>query len=114
MAQKKKNKTSGGIIYSTDPDFDYSEPEEALEPVTKEEQSLIVSLDNKGRKGKQVTLITGFVGSDDALKALCKLLKNKCEVGGSTKDNQILIQGGLRDGITKILLNEGYKKTKKR
>ncbi|HHP7241962.1 MAG TPA: translation initiation factor [Cyclobacteriaceae bacterium] len=114
MAQKKKNKTSGGIIYSTDPDFNYSEPEETLEPITKAEQTLIVSLDKKGRKGKQVTLITGFYGSDEELKALCKLLKNKCGVGGSTKDNQILIQGDLRSSITNILLNEGYKKTKKK
>ena len=109
MAKKKKEKF---VVYSTNPDFnteDEMEDEETLSPA---EQDLRVSIDTKQRKGKSVTLITGFVGSDDELKELGKELKSKCGVGGSSKDGDIIIQGDVREKVLKILDEQGYKAKK--
>ncbi len=97
------------IVYSTNPDFnDWEEyDDEALTPEPKD-QSLYVSLDKKQRKGKKVTLITGFVGSDDAIKELGKVLKSKCGVGGSVKNGEILIQGDFKAKVADILAGMGY------
>ena len=98
-----------GVVYSTDPNFKYeqeAEPEvETLEP---SKQNLIVAIDRRARAGKQVTLVTGFVGSDEDLKELGKMLKVKCGVGGSAKDGEIVIQGDFRDRVTALLKESGY------
>jgi len=108
MGKKKKNKID--IVYSTNPDFDYDydeqEEQETLEP---KQQDLRIGLDKKQRKGKSVTLITGFIGTDDDLKDLGKIIKSKCGVGGSVKNQEILIQGDFREKAMNILLDLGYK-----
>ncbi|MDR0541705.1 MAG: translation initiation factor [Dysgonamonadaceae bacterium] len=101
------------IVYSTNPDFRY-ETTETEEPDTlpKEKQSLCVRLDKRNRGGKQVTLITGFVGKEEDLQALGKFLKTKCGAGGSAKDNEIIVQGDVRAKVVEILHKEGYMRAK--
>ena len=74
-----------------------------------DKQKLIVRLDKKGRAGKQMTAVEGFIGADEDLQVLAKFLKTKCGVGGTAKEGMILIQGDLRDKITEILNKEGYR-----
>lgn len=99
-----------GVVFSTNPDFQYEE-EAASEPETLEpsKQNLIVSIDRKCRGGKQVTLVTGFVGTSDDLVELGRTLKVKCGVGGSAKDGEITVQGDFRDRVVTILRDMGYK-----
>ena len=102
-----------GVVYSTSSDFKYDKDEqEETETLPPQQQKLIVSLDKRNRKGKAVTLIAGFIGSEDDLKDLGKMLKTKCGVGGSVKDGEILIQGDHRDKVVGILLEKGYKTRK--
>lgn len=100
------------MVYSTNPDFDFSEESEEVETLLPAQQDLRVQLDRKQRKGKTVTLITGFIGNETDLKSLGTTLKSKCGVGGSTKDGEIIIQGDFRDKVMEILLKEGYKAKK--
>ena len=102
------------IVYSTNPDFRYKTSEkEEPEALPKEKQLLRIQLDKRHRGGKQVSLISGFVGSNDGLNDLAKLLKTKCGVGGSVKDGEMIIQGDFRNKILEILLAEGYVKARK-
>jgi len=110
MSKKNDWKKRDGVVYSTASNFEYAyqqkEESEALPP---QQQNLKVLLDKSGRAGKQVTLITGFVGTVNDLESLTKTLKSKCGVGGSSKDGEILIQGDVRDKVVQLLIKEGYK-----
>lgn len=111
---KKNKKHREGIVYSTSDNFEYDyESTQEQETLPPSEQDLKVQLDKKARAGKKVSLITGFIGTEDDLKALGKLLKSKCGVGGSVKDGEILIQGDFRNKILEILQKDGYRKVKK-
>jgi translation initiation factor 1 len=109
MAKQKKQRFEG-IVYSTSDDFEYNEAEggEEQETLPNDKQRLKVGLDKKQRKGKVVTIVTGFVGTDAGLEDLARKLKQKCGVGGSAKDGEILIQGDFKQKIFDILTEKGY------
>lgn len=105
----KKIKTTGSIVYSTNPGFFDNDDEEQDASLPPQQQNLKVWLDRKQRKGKVVTLVKGFIGNEEALNDLAKLLKTKCGAGGAAKDGEIIVQGDMRDKVLEILMKEGYK-----
>jgi len=110
MSKKKRV----DIVYSTNPDFDYSHNDsEELDTLSPSEQNMYVSIDRKKRAGKEVTLVEGFIGSEEDLKDLAKFLKSKCGVGGAAKEGEILIQGKFKDKVFDLLVAEGYSVKKK-
>jgi len=108
---KSKKKVYSGVIYSTDPDYNFIEEHQSEEGevLLPKQQDLRVMLDRKQRAGKAVTLVTGFRGSENDLDSLGKTLKQRCGVGGSVKDGVILIQGDFRKRVIELLLAAGYK-----
>ncbi|MEJ6735408.1 MAG: translation initiation factor [Flavobacteriales bacterium] len=106
----KKNRS---VVYSTNPDYNYDDENDAFETLENNEQKLKVLVDRKQRKGKSVTLITGYIGDDEDLKSLSKLLKSKCGVGGAAKNEEILIQGEFKEKVFELLIKMGYSQTKK-
>ena len=111
----KKNKSDKhGFVYSTDPKFNYQhEDEPASETLPPQQQKLKVRLDTKHRGGKAVTLIEGFVGTDEDLQTLGKAVKNFCGTGGAAKDGEVIVQGDQRDKVMQWLQKSGYKNAKR-
>ncbi len=113
MSKNKKNRE--GVVYSTNPDFNYNFFSDALqstEDFEKNKIALRVAIDRKQRGGKEVTLVTGYKGSIEELESLGKQLKNKCGVGGTAKDNEIILQGNHKEKVIKLLIELGYSGTK--
>jgi translation initiation factor 1 len=111
MAKKKERLN---VVYSTNPDFQFEyDEDEQPDTLPVNQQKLYVSIDRKQRGGKEVTLIEGFIGSEDDLKDLGKMVKQKCGVGGTAKDGEILIQGNFRDKVCALLEKEGYQVKRK-
>ena len=111
MAKKDNDwKSRLQVVYSTNPDYNYVTDEEPeVETLPKPQQKLRVQMEKNHRGGKVVTIVRGFVGTDDDLKALAKLLKTRCGVGGSAKDGEIIVQGDHRDRVVELLVAAGYK-----
>ena len=103
----KKIKNKKGVMYSTNPDFEYEYENEEMETLPNKEQHLKVCID-KHRAGKIAVIIKDFVGTTDDLKDLGKRLKSKCGVGGSAKNGEIIIQGNVRDKVMELLQKEGF------
>ena len=107
----KKN-TSGGFVYSTNPDFK-PEPEESgeNEEIGRSQLNIRVFLDRLGGN-KMVSRVSGFPENYPEIDEIGRTLKQKCGVGGSVKNGEILIQGDHRDKIVAILLKDGIKAKK--
>lgn len=103
-----KKRSTGGIVYSTDPDFSYREEQEEQNTLPPSQQRLKVKRDTKHRAGKVVTLVEGFTGRTADLETLGKELKTKCGSGGSVKDGMILIQGDYEVRVKQLLKGMGY------
>ncbi len=102
-----------GVVFSTNPDFDFQEENETQDAtLPPQQQKLRLRIEKNGRGGKTVTCVSGFVGSDNDLKELSRMLKTRCGVGGSCKDGEIIIQGDFKARIIDILKQEGYTNTK--
>ena len=98
-----------GVVYSTNPDFQYqTAQQQEAETLPPERQRLTVGIDRRNRGGKQVTLVSGFVGKAEDLKELGRTLKTRLGVGGSAKDGEITIQGDFRDKVVALLQSLGY------
>lgn len=110
---KKITSNTNGFVFSTDPNFKLEDDEPAQETLAAAQQKLRIRLETKHRGGKAVTLVTGFIGTDDDLQDLGKKLKNFCGTGGSAKDAEMIIQGDQRDKVLQWLLKNDYKQTKK-
>jgi len=106
MAGKSKNNR---IVYSTNPDFEADTDQNAQETLAPNKQLLEVHLDKKHRGGKVAVVVKNYVGTDDDLKDLGKMLKSACGVGGSSKDGEIIIQGDKRDKVMELLNKKGFK-----
>lgn len=106
MAKSK----SGGLVYSTNPDFRPAGPETPAEEVPYKSQKLRLRLEK--RNGKPTTVIAGFAGPETALEALAKTLKTKAGTGGSAKEGLILIQGDVREKCVGWLKDLGVKDVK--
>ena len=102
----------GGLVFSTDRTMDLSPVEEEIGTLSPDAQRLKVKRDTSGRRGKVVTIIEGFVGSDEDLDELGRKVKKHCGVGGSVKDSQIIIQGDLTEKIRTFLIAQGYTRSK--
>lgn len=106
------------LVYTTHPEgnsfFDglQLEEETTADEFSPAALNLRVYRDKKRRAGKVATVVTGWRGNLNTLKELGKDLKQECGVGGTVKDNEILIQGDFRDKIVKSLIDKGYTGTK--
>jgi translation initiation factor 1 len=102
---------------SSDKRFIYQEFGNGQSPATErpipelppQQQNLKVQASRKGRKGKTVTVISGFQAKPETLADLEKQLKSQCGTGGTVKDNEIEIQGDHKQKIVDILTKLGYK-----
>lgn len=103
-----------GVVFSTNPQFEYNDDsaDEEIETLQPAQQKLRVRIEKNHRAGKVVTIVSGFVGTDDDMKALGKMLKTRCGTGGSVKDGEILVQGDFRDRVIDILRTAGYTNSK--
>ena len=110
-------RNKGGLVYSTGKETMASLLEglslgEEEVTLPKEDQELRVRIERKGRKGKTVTLISGFVGQTADLEELGKELKAKCGIGWSVKGGEVILQGELVERVVALLREMGYTRTR--
>ncbi|MDR2121821.1 MAG: translation initiation factor [Flavobacteriaceae bacterium] len=93
------------------PNHQFQEPEEISSEKSElfmQDEPIICKYEKKGRNGKPVTILENYNGSDEDLKNLAKDIKSKLGVGGSVKDDTIVIQGNHRDKIMEMLKSKGF------
>ena len=112
MMKKNQNNSQNSVVYSTNPDWKPEETDEELEDAKPSQQKLRLHLERlKGNK--TATVVRGYIGKEDTLETIGKMLKTKCGVGGTVKENEIILQGDFRDKVLVLLINEGFTQTKK-
>ncbi len=111
MSKHKRN-DAGGFVFSTNPDYQLPEENEPDMNLPNGKQTLRIWLE-RGKGGKESTVVKGFIGAESRLAELAKLLKSKCAAGGNAKDGVIIIQGDHRDKVLKMLVEMGYTNSKK-
>ncbi len=109
MAASKRKSSSDGFVYREFGGDNSPATERATPDLPPEKQDLRVQATRAGRKGKTVTVITGFQTTPETLQKLVKQLKSQCGSGGTVKENEIEIQGEHKQKILEILKNLGYK-----
>jgi len=104
------------LVYSTDMGKTCPQCKQALSSCScnknisyEKSDTLIISRETKGRKGKGVTLIKGVGGSENELKDFAKVIKQHCNSGGTVKEGIIEVQGDHRDSIKEFLIKKNYK-----
>lgn len=83
--------------------------ERAVPDLPPDQQDLRVQVSRKGRKGKSVTIISGFAHRPETLEALAKQLKAQCGSGGTVRENTVEIQGEHAAKLVSLLIDKGYK-----
>ncbi|MDF2380036.1 translation initiation factor [Nostoc ellipsosporum NOK] len=106
---KKQKPDNNGYVYSTDPSFHFDQEQEKQDTLPPAQQQLRIRLETKHRGGKTVTLVTGFIGTEEDLEELGRKLRNACGTGGSAKDGEIIVQGDQRQKVLQWLVKAGYK-----
>ena len=110
MTKPNPSSPKNPIVYQ---EFGSPFSSEALERPTPDlppqQQNLRIQASRSGRKGKTVTIITGFQSSAETLGKLLKQLKTQCGSGGTVKENSLEIQGDHRDKLLQLLTQLGYK-----
>lgn len=113
---KRRDGNGGsGIVFSTNREFMntvMNAKTEEIETLPPARQRLRLHLERAGRGGKSVTLVSGFVGRSDDLKALGQWLRSRLALGGSCKDGDIVLQGDVRARVMTLLKEAGYKDVK--
>lgn len=102
-------KATDRVVYSEFGTANTNVTERAVRDLPPEKQDLRVQVSRKGRKGKSVTLITGFIHKPETLEALAKKLKAQCGSGGTVKDSTVEIQGEHAAKVVSLLTKQGYK-----
>ena len=82
------------------------EPEKEKSNIWLQDDPLICKYEK--RKGKPITIVEGYNGATSDFKILAKEIKTKLSVGGSFKDDKIIIQGDYRDKIMVMLKEKGF------
>lgn len=109
---KNKMPTNSPFAYSTDPQASGWSDETggtSIHTLAPAQQDLRVTLNKRLKGGKKATIIYQFIGLDEDLETLGKHLKNKCGVGGSVKDGEIILQGDCLEKVGKELKELGYR-----
>jgi translation initiation factor 1 len=110
QSQEKMNSGKDRVVYSEFGESANSPAlERALPDLPPNQQNLKVQATRSGRKGKTVTVISGFQTKPETLEGLVKQLKTQCGAGGTVKENTIEIQGDHRPKVLELLIKLGYK-----
>ncbi len=109
MASSNSQSSNKSFVYREFGNDNSAATERPIPELPPQQQNLKVQASRKGRKGKTVTVVSGFQAKPETLADLVKQLKTQCGTGGTLKDNEIEIQGEHKQKIVEILTKLGYK-----